>query len=280
MKGLKIFIGAPLLLLGLWLVQLAVGVVAAMPVAAATKAALGGFTWLDDGHRLGALLELVAENPTVATVLVYAIVGSVVGGLFLWTLAGGAIFARLGGTTRGAETLAAAGRFALPMFVQGLYALIIRGVLVGIGAGMMAAWEPLLPVLPVLYVLGVLAHDHARAAVVLTDARPYHPMTALQGLTAAFRRPGMWLGGLALVLLQLGASAMLIYLGLTEAFGGATPSVLRLMALVPLALSLWRIAAVVVRFRPDWRSAQPGVPQFRPDTDTGALQSGRALETT
>src|SRR5690606_18162826 len=123
------------------------------------------------------------------------------------------------------------------------YALVLRTLLILLSLLLIRVWEPLLPVLPVLYVLGVLAHDHARAAVVLADARPYHPMTCLQGLSTAFRRPGMWLGGLGLVLMQLASSVATLYVGLAESFGTATPSILRLMVLVPLAFSLWRIAA-------------------------------------
>ena len=69
LRALRRVVLAPGFVLALWLAQLAFAALLAMPGRAAAAAAMDGFVWFDDGHRLRAVSELMGDNPAITAAI-------------------------------------------------------------------------------------------------------------------------------------------------------------------------------------------------------------------
>lgn len=238
---------APWLWIGLWLSQVLFAYLASRFVASSVTAAIAGrgFLWLDDGHKLGALAELFADNPAVSGALVTSVFVSLTVGAVFWIFAAGAVFERLGGRARGSATLAAGGRWAWPVLGLTLWSLLVRGLLLLVGFLLTKLWEPLGLLLPLWFVLGVLAFDEARARVILEGQRAAHPRTSFGAVLAVGRRPLLVLGALLVTLAAWGLLALGVVWAGQAAFGSATLLAVRGLSLLALGLGLLRVSWVI-----------------------------------
>ncbi|MFV8753587.1 hypothetical protein ACNOYE_23790 [Nannocystaceae bacterium ST9] len=240
---------APGLLLALWIGQLVFAWLLALPVRAVGKAAMGPFTWFDDGHRLRALVELLIHDPAVAAAIATSLASSAMLAVVFAIVVGPAVITRLHGPTRAGELGRASGQHLAAMIVQTLYGLVPRAIFGGLAAAALASFGPSgLPLAIVLAAIPTLALDRARVAVVLEQARPMHPKTHLCALLHVLRRP-LWLFAGALIdALQIlvGIAALVLVISPTGvAMGGGALWVARLAGLLALGLGLWRISLAV-----------------------------------
>ncbi len=251
---------APGLLLGLWILQLVLAWLLSAPVRMVGKAAMGPFTWFDDGHRLRALAELLIDDQAVAAVITASLASSALLAVVISILVGPAVITRLHARTSPAELGRATGQHLGAMVVQALYALIPRAVLGGLAGLALSLLGPGgLPLALVLATLPTLVLDRARVAIVLEHARPFHPMTHLRALAHVLRRPlwlfsGALLDGLRIV---IGIGALVFVISPAGiALGGGALWVARLAGLLALALGLGRISLAVDNAEP----AEPAEP--------------------
>jgi hypothetical protein len=234
-------------LVGMWVLLVALGAIAGAPVRAAASAALSDGGWLNDGHLLGAVLELLAANPSVGGTLIASyIAASVLGFLFWIPMAGGLIESLAGHGFTPGPVLSGA-RWSFAMAVQTLYNWIARGIVLGILFAIAGkiAWAGIL--IPVAYVSLVIAFDLARARVVLRDAPAFHPMTMLRAWIESFKAPLLLLGGAVLIAAQLASAQLPVWIAGHAAHGGSTLTLVRLSAFLPLFFSAWRISAAITR---------------------------------
>ena len=88
----------------------------------------------------------------------------------------------------------------------------------------------------------VLVLDRARTAVVLEEARPYHPMTFLRAIVDVARRPLWWLSGALIDTAKnaVGIAALLFIV--SHDLGAAGIWIARLAGLLALMLGMWRVS--------------------------------------
>jgi hypothetical protein len=221
-------------------------------VRSSVAAAMGDYSFLDDGHRLAAISELGMHHPGVtATMLATLATGALLGALS-WVLVAGGIIDRLAGARPEGGRLegfgAACGRWLPAVAVQTLYGLVLRGILVGVGVGL--AWRvekfPLTAtVFLVAWSLSVVVLDRARVSVVLEEAPRYSPMTALRATLHVFRRPKILVFGFVLVTLQWMTAYGILALAIGDPVGGATIWLARLGSVFTVFVGLWRVALSV-----------------------------------
>lgn len=234
---------APALIALLWLLQLALAKLAAMAPRAAATAAMGEWRWFDDGHRLRALIELFADNPAVIAAVVASLMSTSILAAVFSVVTAPAIIARLDARRRFTELCGACARHLGPMLVQSGYGLIFRAActalallptkLIGPGG---------LPLLFLFATFPVLVLDRARTAVVLEEARPYHPMTFLRAIVDVARRPLWWFSGALIdtAKIAVGIAALLFIIGHDLGAGGIW--IARLAGLLALMLGMWRVS--------------------------------------
>jgi hypothetical protein len=247
MKSLKRTVHAIPVLLVIWLLQLALAALAGTQVRTLVGAAMQGAGWLDDGHLLGALLELVSQNPSVAAGLAVSVVSSTLLGFALWIPAAGGVFERLAGHALGPSEVLAGARWSLPVAAQTLWTWIARGIVLAIlgFAASKAPWIGLL--LPLVYVCFVLGFDYSRARILLQDEKPYSPTSMLRGLRDTIKEPTLLLGGALLVIAQLSSAHLPLWIAMHAEQGTSTLILVRATAFIPLFFASWRIAAVISR---------------------------------
>lgn len=249
LRALVRVVRAPGLLLALWIGQLLFAWLLSSPVRAVAGAAMGPFTWFDDGHRLRALAELLIDDSAVAAVIASTLASSAMLGVAFAILVGPAVITRLRAPTPAAELGRASGQHLPAMVVQTLYNLVPRAVFGGLAAAALALAGPrILPLAVLLAALPTLVLDRARVAVVLEQERPLHPKTHWRALVHVLRRPAWVLLGALLDGLQIavGIAALVFVISPAGvAMGGGALWVARLAGLVALALGLWRISLAV-----------------------------------
>ena len=248
LRALVRVVRAPGLLLGLWIGQLLFAWLLSYPIRMAGGAAMGAFTWFDDGHRLFALAELLIEDPAVAAVIAASMASSAILAVAFAILVGPALITRLHAPTSAAELGRATGQHLAAMIVQTLYSLIPRALFGGLAALTMIAGARALPIALLLAAIPTLILDRARVAVVLEQARPMHPKTHLQAIVHVLRRPlwlvsGALLDGLQMVVGIVALAFVISPAGI--ALGGGALWIARLTGLVAIALGLWRISLAV-----------------------------------
>lgn len=245
-QALRRVLVAPGFVLVLWLAQLGFAKLLAGPGRAAASTAMRGLVWFDDGHLLRAMAELIADNPAIiAAISMGLLAATILAGLFS-LLAAPAILSRLDGERSLAWLLAACGRELPAVTVQTLYGLVFRGLGLGLAAVPLSLLGPvgLVIALP-LAAFPVLVLDRARAAVVLDDERPFHPMTFLRAIAQVARRPGWWLLGTLLETLKLGLALATVALILAAGPSEAAIWFARGASLLTLLFGLWRVSLAV-----------------------------------
>lgn len=252
-RALVRVVQAPGLLLALWIGQLLFAWLLSSPVRAVTAAAMGPFTWFDDGHRLRALAELLIDDAAVAAVIASTLASSAMLAVAFAILVGPAVITRLRGSAPVAELGRASGQHLAAMIVQTLYNLVPRAVFGGLAAATLALAGPrtlpfALPFAVLFAALPTLVLDRARVAVVLEQDRPLHPKTQLRALVHVLRRPSWVLIGALLDSLQVavGIAALVFVISPTGiAMGAGALWVARLTGLIAISFGLWRIALAV-----------------------------------
>lgn len=239
---------APGFVLALWAVQLLFAKLLAGPAAAAAAASMRGAVWVDDGHLIRALAELLSDHPGVIAAISMSVAASaVLAGLFS-VVAAPAIVTRLAGERSLALVGWAVGRELPAMAVQTGYGLVFRAVCTGLAALPITWLGPGgLPFALVLAGFPILVLDRARVAVVLADERRFHPMTFLRAIGHVAKRPLWWLCGAAIEGLKLGLAigAVLLVIEAGAAGGASAIWVARAAGLATLLLGLWRVALAV-----------------------------------
>jgi hypothetical protein len=259
MSALRRVLSAPGLVIGLILVQLLLGWQLAGAVRATAAASMRGYSWIDDGHLLHALSELMATHPAVGAALVQSAMTGGLLAIVFWALAYGGVITRLAGK-RPARELAAASIAHLPgICAQTVYLGAVR-VIPMIGIGAMASKLPALAVLLGLglTVLTVVGADIARVHIVLHGGRVWHPKTAVLALRHALKRPKLLAAAGSLAILQLIVPAILGYVVFADLAGAGSIWIARALSALGLLLGLWRIAVVVEAFPPRDDAHSPG----------------------
>jgi hypothetical protein len=248
-RALVRVVRAPGLLLALWIGQLVFAWLLSFPVRMVGEAAMGPFTWFDDGHRLRALAELLIDDQAVAAAITASLASSAMLAVVFAILVGPAVITRLHGPASAAELGRASGQHLGAMIVQTLYGLVPRAVFGGLAFAALAIAGPYgLPLALLLAALPTLVLDRARVAIVLEQDRPLHPKTHVRALVHVLRRP-LWLFGGALIdglQVMVGIAALAFVISPAGvAMGGGALWVARLAGLVALTLGLWRISLAV-----------------------------------
>ena len=236
----------PGFVLALWLVQISIAKLLAGPAAAAAKAGMRGGVWIDDGHRIRAVVELMFDEPAIPAAIAMSLATSaVLAGLFS-IFAAPAILTWLAGERSLARVFAAVGRDLFAMAVQTGYGLVFRAIVTGLAALPIVWLGPKgLPLAFLLAGFPILVLDRARAAVVLDEQRPFHPMTFLRAIGHVAMRP-LWclVGG------AIEAAKLILAIGTLFLVIGAGPEagaiwIARAAGLAMLTLGLWRVALAV-----------------------------------
>ncbi|MCX4240067.1 hypothetical protein [Paraliomyxa miuraensis] len=244
--GLRRLLGAPGLWLGSWGLMLVIAWSAGAHVEVVVSALLGPFDALDPDAMVFAVIDLMRLHPAAGAGFSMAVLGGTVTSALAWVVLSPLVIARLAGH-RSAEALGSRALAKVPaVVVQSLWHGLLRAVLML--AVVMAARS--LPPLALAIAAGLawlcagVALDATRVAVVEHDAAPWHPRTAWRGFVRVLRRPRLLIPGVLLGLGQLATSATILWVGLAG-FGGGSPWIPRILALVSLGLGLWRIGIVV-----------------------------------
>lgn len=249
--ALRRVVFVPGFVLALWAMQLLLAKLLAGPAAAAASLGMRGGVWVDDGHPIRALAELMIEQPGIIAAITMSLATSaVLGGLFS-VIAAPAIMTRLAGERSLAQVCGAAGRELPAMAVQTGYGLVFRAACTGLAALPITWLGPNgLPLALVLASFPILVLDRARVSVVLDDERRFHPMTLLRAIGHVAKRPLWWLLGSAIELaklsLAIGAVLLVIEAGPS---GSSAIWVARAAGLATLILGLWRVALAVEDLR-------------------------------
>ena len=237
---------APGFVLALWLVQLGVAKLLAGPTIAAAKISMRGHTWFDDGHRVRAVIELLTDSPAIVGAIEMSLMASAVFAAVFSIVAAPAILGRLAGERSLGWLGAAVGRELGPMLVQTGYGLIFRAACTGLGAAALAGMGVgALPLAVLLAAFPVLVLDRARAAVVLDDERPYHPLTFLRSIIHVARRPLWWFVGTLLEFAKLVVAIAALLIVIKAGPSATALWIARATSLLALLLGLWRVALAV-----------------------------------
>lgn len=250
MKGLyrraaRRVLAVPMLITLLWGLQLVAGAVSGAITAWMTRNALGPFgAPTDDGHAIYRLAELLSFHPAIATAVLSAT--AVAAGLtwLLRTLAGGMIFAWLGGKTR--EEIGYRGLSRLPaLLAQAGWHLLWSVPAMALAAIVTGPLPPLarVAILTALWSGTAVAYDRVRAQVCLAEEeRPLHPKTALRAAKWAFTHASVWIAATALMVAQLASTAAVGWLALDAVGSSSGLWQIRLAALASLVFGLLRIS--------------------------------------
>ncbi len=244
------------LVLGLWALTLVLGLLSGRVVRAATSAAMGPFSVLDDGHQLGALFELFATKPSVPAVMGLALTVSGIIGLVTWVVLAGGILEHLRGGT-GPGPLVEASLANTPYFAaQAFWLAVLRGLLLGglVGSAVgIGPWSLL--IFGPLWLWTIPAFDLARARVSrdLYDLEPgWRPRLRLlgpgplaRGIGGAVKRPAFLAASAGLGAVAMLCSLTMTYLAVAWMHLPGGIWALRLLALVPIVLGLSRLGLAV-----------------------------------
>ena len=244
------------LVVALWVFTLVLGLVAGRVVSAATGAAMGSFTVLDDGHQLGALFELFATHPSVPAVMMITMLLSGIVGLIAWVVLAGGIFEHLCGQN-GPGPFIDGALSATPYFAaQTVWFGILRGLLVGGLAGssfLMGGWALL--VFGPLWLLTIPAFDLARARISRDlyaldpgwrpKLRLLGPGPLARGIGGTVKRPGFLAASAGLGALAMVVSTLMTYMAVAWMHLPGGIWFVRLLAVIPIVLGLSRLALAV-----------------------------------
>lgn len=263
MRAITRVLRAPGLVLVLFLLNAAMAATLGSVVRTLVSASMVRFSLSEGDSLLFGIGSLLATQPAVAQGISQLLLISLVYSLLFWTLVGGGVFERLGQRRSLAETAAGCVRWMPAMIVVGLWHLVPRLIVLGIGGSV--AWSffsrpgggwPGLAILVVTIGFNACALDLARANIVLHGARPWHPWSALQGYFQALKRPGTLLMSLLATAIQWTVLFAMLAIGIDQAGAGATIWVVRGLSLVTVVLILWRMA-IAVEAGPHARGSAP-----------------------
>lgn len=243
-------LSAPGFVLALWAAQLVLAKLLASPAAAAARAGMRNDVWIDDGHRLRAVVELLVDEPGIAAAIVMSLATSAILASVFSLIASPAIIAWLAGERSLARVLATVGRELPAMVVQTIYGLVFRAVCTGLAAASMMLLDSSEPSIALVLALllaafPILVLDRARVAVVLDDERRYHPMTFLRAIAHVATRPLWWLAGSAIEVAKLCVAIGALLLVIEAGPESTGIWVARAAGLATLILGLWRVALAV-----------------------------------
>lgn len=248
MNVLRRLRNAGILFLVLWGVQIAWSSTGAVLIERMGVAALGGKGFSsDDGHALFRLIELVSLHPGIEAAVAGGTVVTAIVGWLGWTLTGGLVWGKLAGKSW-IDASTSVLHTALPLFVQGLWHLLLMGAGLALLGIVLGPLPPMVMLIAMPIAAGgcVVAHDLVRGQICLHGvSRPFHPMTAVLGIVRAFSNPAWLATGAGLWLLQVLSAAGLNLLAI-RALGPADPgAMIRVLAAGSLALGLIRIAIAI-----------------------------------
>lgn len=237
---------APAFVLGLWATQLLFAKLLAGPARAAAQASMGRYAWFDDGHRLRAIIELIADQPGVMATIGSALQASAIAAGVFSVLASPLILARLAGVRSWAELLSSSASKLPGVIVQTIYGLLFRALCTGLAlAPVKLLGVAGTPLLLLIASFPILVLDRARAAVVLDGEPAYHPKTFARALAYVARRPLWWLSGTLIEALKIGVGVAALMLVFAADFAGGSIWLARVGGLLAVALGLWRVSLAV-----------------------------------
>lgn len=237
---------APGFLVGLWVAQLLAARLFALAPRMTASAAMGPYRWLDDGHRLRALAELLADHHGVTAAILASVGTSALFAAVFSIVAAPAILVRLSGERSLAALAEATGKWLAPVLVQSSYGLVFRALCTGLGAIPVALLGPAgVPLLLVFAGFPIVVLDRARAAVVLEGDRPYHPMTFIRAIGHVAVRPLWWTSGAIIDAAKLAVGVVALAWVLSGNAGPHAIWLARGAGLLAVALGLWRVSLAV-----------------------------------
>jgi hypothetical protein len=257
--ALRRVMSAPGFIAVVWLFHVAIAAAIGVFVHATIDQAIAPHEIADDGRRLFALLDVLTDHRGIVAGFSAAALAGAIASACAWTLLSGLLVVRLSGE-RDPGAIASRWVSTLPaVVVQSIWHLVLRGLLVFAvltAAGSlprMLSW----PLLVLAWSVSIVALDAARASVVLTDARPFHPRTAAAALLAVVRTPRRFAGAVLLAALQLVVLVSAPYVAVAWLGAPIVPTVVRGLALVAAVLGLWRLCTVVLQTRPPGSDPTP-----------------------
>jgi hypothetical protein len=245
-RALLRVLGAPAFVLTLWILQMVFAKLLAGPARAAAETAMRQRFWFDDGHRLRAVVELVADDPAILAAMASALTTSAILAAVFSIVAAPAILLRLDSKRSLAELLSAVGSWLPAMLTQTGYGLVFRAILTGLAA-IPAAWlgPKAAPLVLLIASFPIAVLDRARTAVVLDGERRYHPRTFLRAIVHVGRRPLWWLGAAVIEAAKLGIGVAALLLVIQADFAGGSLWLARVAGLLAVIFGLWRVALAV-----------------------------------
>lgn len=244
--ALRRVLGAPWLVLTLAAIHLAIAAAVAAPIRAVTGAAMGPYFHEDPHRLLGALFELLSLQRGTGMAVVAAVVVSAALAALIGPLLAGAAIQRLASPCPPYEQARAAVRFYPAALAIGVYGVLLRLVLLLVASALGAVHDTVLLILYVVALTYASATvDLARARVVLTGARPFHPRTILRAAHTVAHDPRLWLRSTGLSLLSVALSAAILLVTLHGLATDWAPWAARGLAVVATFVAVWRLAVAV-----------------------------------
>lgn len=243
---LKRVVGAWAVILTIWLSQTGLAWLLAGPTRGAAKAAARDFGYVEDGHLLFSIIELIEGTPAIAAALFGGVIASAVLGFLMWLIFAGAAFGGLRGKTSVGRAIGGGIEAAPRVAVQGLYVTLLRALLIapsflpGVAGKIGGAVGAL------LVLVTIPAFDRVRAAVTAPDAeRAMHPKQLLTALRESVTRPLISIPAVLLWAASLAYLVTMMTFVLSAPQEASTIWVARAGSLFPVLLGFVRFALVV-----------------------------------
>ena len=256
MRSLRRVLGAPGLLLALWLVDLASARLSSYNTRSMASGGglIGPGAGVEPDRLLHATIELMFDNPALAGSFLPMAVSALATTLALDLALAGPTVQRLAGRQPPTELLAAAGRWLLPVACQQLWVTVVRGVAVGLF--MLARELPNAFAVPTMVGLGLVALSTwpavqlARARVILGDAAPYHVRTTWRSMIDSVRSPSYALASVGLLAAQFAISMAMFVYASANLLVDETIWLVRAGTLITTTAGVWMTALAVEKTTP------------------------------
>lgn len=247
MKALRDALRMPGFIGLLWLLSLLSAAGIGLVLRAAAASSLDDAAPPAEHHALFSLLELLLGDRSLATLGIALPTMTAVAGLAVWTSISPALILRLQGVRAPAELGYGWAKSLGAVWVQTLWHLLLRALLLVVLWASVGALGPpwnLLLVAAAL-MLSSVALDLARVGVVRHGASPYHPATAAYAFVRALQHPRTLLVVGAAWLLQVFSAAAILYAAMVAVGPGSMIWPMRFVALLAVVAGLWRLALAV-----------------------------------
>ncbi len=243
MTALRGLIARPGLIVGIWLTHVGLAAVFGTIVERSAEVALGASGSAGDGHALYALLELLAEQPSLGAGALGGSVGLLLASSLLWLVLSPVVLASLAGRSA-TESLSLGVRSLGANLVQTSWHWLLRAVGLALVMFVIGPLPGMLRLPVVLIALGgsAVALDMVRAQITLHDAARLHIRSAAFAFVRTFKDPRLLALGAGLATLQGLLALTTIWVGIAGIGPASVVWIERALSLAMVLAGLWRMS--------------------------------------